>query len=100
MKELLAYLDGKQVYVNVISKFGGTMDPALAFWVMRLYMEEGYDSKAVERIIVTTDVEKGILKDTDLCDEWGEPFRCLIPVREGLRVCVFSEVEIVEEQSV
>lgn len=62
IKELLEYLDGKQVYVNVISKSGGTMEPALAFRVMRLYMEERYGEKSAERIIVTTDAEKGILK--------------------------------------
>lgn len=62
IKELLAYLDNKQVYVNVISKSGGTMEPALAFRVMRLYMEKRYGSKAAERIIVTTDAKKGVLK--------------------------------------
>lgn len=62
IKELLEYLDTKQVYVNVISKSGGTMEPALAFRVMRLYMEERYGDKAIERIIVTTDAENGILK--------------------------------------
>lgn len=62
IKELLEYLNKKQVYVNVISKSGGTMEPALAFRVMRLYMEERYGEKAIERIIVTTDAEKGILK--------------------------------------
>lgn len=62
IKELLSYLDKKQVYVNVISKSGGTMEPALAFRVMRLYMEERYGEKSTERIIVTTDAENGILK--------------------------------------
>ncbi|MEG0451249.1 MAG: glucose-6-phosphate isomerase, partial [Lysinibacillus sp.] len=69
IKELLAYLDSKQVYVNVISKSGGTMEPALAFRTMRLYMEERYGEKATERIIVTTDAEKGILKG--IADEAG-----------------------------
>lgn len=62
IKELLEYLNTKQVYINVISKSGGTMEPALAFRVMRLYMEERYGDKSIERIIVTTDAEKGILK--------------------------------------
>ena len=62
IKELLSYLDKKQVYVNVISKSGGTMEPALAFRVMRHYMEDRYGEKASERIIGTTEVEKGILK--------------------------------------
>lgn len=62
IREVLAYLDKKQVYVNVISKSGGTMEPALAFRVMRQYMEQRYGEKVAERIIVTTDAEKGILK--------------------------------------
>ncbi|MER1984384.1 MAG: glucose-6-phosphate isomerase [Solibacillus sp.] len=89
LKELLAYLDSKQVYVNVISKSGGTMEPALAFRVMRLYMEERYGEKATERIIVTTDAEKGILKG--LADEAGyRQFE--IPSNIGGRYSVLTPV--------
>lgn len=59
---LLSYIADKEVYVNVISKSGGTMEPALAFRVMRAYMEERYGAEAVHRIIVTTDAERGLLK--------------------------------------
>lgn len=89
IKELLAYLDGKQVYVNIISKSGGTMEPALAFRVMRLYMEERYGDKAVERIIVTTDEEKGILKE--IADKAGYR-QFVIPDDVGGRYSVLTAV--------
>ncbi|WP_042471152.1 glucose-6-phosphate isomerase [Bacillus ndiopicus] len=89
IKELLAYLDGKQVYVNVISKSGGTMEPALAFRVLRLYMEGRYGDKAVERIIVTTDEKKGILKE--IADKTGYR-QFVIPDDVGGRYSVLTAV--------
>ncbi|MFC5542296.1 glucose-6-phosphate isomerase [Ureibacillus suwonensis] len=62
MHQILEYLDDKEVYINVISKSGGTMETALAFRVLRQYMERRYGEEAIQRIIVTTDPEKGILK--------------------------------------
>lgn len=63
INQLLKYIVDKRVYVNVISKSGGTMEPALAFRAMRQYMEGKYgEQEAARRIIVTTDAEKGILK--------------------------------------
>ncbi|MBD8037782.1 glucose-6-phosphate isomerase [Solibacillus sp. A46] len=89
IKELLSYLDKKQVYVNVISKSGGTMEPALAFRVMRLYMEERYGNKAKERIIVTTDAEKGVLKG--IADK-AEYRQFVIPSNIGGRYSVLTPV--------
>lgn len=89
IKELLAYLDTKQVYVNVISKSGGTMEPALAFRVMRLYMEERYGEKVTERIIVTTDADKGILKG--IADKAGYR-QFVIPADVGGRYSVLTPV--------
>ncbi|WP_285396546.1 glucose-6-phosphate isomerase [Lysinibacillus sp. fls2-241-R2A-57] len=89
IKELLEYLDTKQVYVNVISKSGGTMEPALAFRVMRLYMEERYGDKAIERIIVTTDAEKGVLKG--IADKAGYR-KFVIPNDIGGRYSVLTPV--------
>ncbi|GAB0167082.1 glucose-6-phosphate isomerase [Lysinibacillus sp. CTST325] len=62
MKQLLENIENKSVYVNVVSKSGGTMEPALAFRVLRQYMELHYGEKAAERIIVTTDAKRGLLK--------------------------------------
>lgn len=63
LKQLLGYLANKNVYVNVISKSGSTLESALAFRVLRNYMEERYGFDAKQRIIVTTDAEKGLLKE-------------------------------------
>ena len=59
-QELLQYLDGKSVYVNVISKSGTTLEPALAFRFIREMMERRFDD-ADRRIVVTTDPERGQL---------------------------------------
>ncbi|MEK4128675.1 glucose-6-phosphate isomerase [Solibacillus sp. FSL W8-0474] len=89
IKQLLSYLDKKQVYINVISKSGGTMEPALAFRVMRHYMEERYGKKSKERIIVTTDAEKGILKG--IADKAGYR-QFVIPATIGGRYSVLTPV--------
>ncbi|MEX3745334.1 glucose-6-phosphate isomerase [Lysinibacillus xylanilyticus] len=91
IKELLEYLNTKQVYINVISKSGGTMEPALAFRVMRLYMEERYGDKSIERIIVTTDAEKGILKG--IADNAGYR-QFVIPNDIGGRYSVLTPVGV------
>ncbi|WP_052124212.1 glucose-6-phosphate isomerase [Ureibacillus manganicus] len=63
INQLIKSLANKEIYVNVISKSGSTMEPALAFRVFRQYLEERYGDEAVQRIIVTTDPEKGLLND-------------------------------------
>ena len=60
LEELLTHLDGKSVYVNVISKSGTTLEPALAFRFIRNWMEERFED-ANSRIIITTDPEEGAL---------------------------------------
>src|SRR5690625_2333698 len=57
---VLAHRDGKSVYVNGISKSGTTLEPALAFGVIREWLEARFDD-ADRRIIVTTDPEAGAL---------------------------------------
>ena len=64
MHLLIELLRGKSVYVNVISKSGTTFEPAIAFRLLRNYMEETYGKEeAARRIICTTDKEKGTLKN-------------------------------------
>ena len=64
LKETLAYVENKNFYINVISKSGGTIEPAVAFdkfknLCIKKYGEDG----AKKRIIATTDKTKGILKE-------------------------------------
>ena len=62
LRDLLGYLDGKSVYVNVISKSGTTLEPALAFRFIRQWLEARFED-ADRRIIVTTDPSKGALNE-------------------------------------
>lgn len=61
MTALLEWLRGKSIYVNVISKSGTTLEPALAFRFIRSFMEDTFEDAAT-RIIATTDAEKGALR--------------------------------------
>jgi glucose-6-phosphate isomerase len=70
MTNLLQALDGLEVCVNVISKSGTTTEPAVAFRMIKAYMEKRYGiegSKA--RIVATTDQARGALRT--LADENG-----------------------------
>ncbi len=60
LQDLLAYLEGKSVYLNVISKSGTTLEPALAFRILRRWMAARFPD-ADRRIIVTTDPASGAL---------------------------------------
>lgn len=53
----------KEIYINVVSKSGTTLEPAIAFRILRGYLEERYGAEgARKRIIATTDKKKGALK--------------------------------------
>jgi glucose-6-phosphate isomerase len=88
LRELLAYLEGKSVYVNVISKSGTTLEPALAFRFVRQWLEKTYDD-ADKRIIVTTDPSKGALNQ--LHHERGYK-KYVIPPDIGGRFSVLTPV--------
>lgn len=89
LKQLLAYLDGKEVMVNVISKSGKTTEPALAFRFLKKYMDDRYGNGAADRIIVTTDEEKGAL--VNLAIDSGYQ-RFVVPEDVGGRYSVFTAV--------
>lgn len=89
MAEVLNKCKGKRVSVNVISKSGTTTEPALAFRVMKDYLEKEYGSNAKNRIYATTDKARGTLKK--LADEKGyETF--VIPDDIGGRYSVLTPV--------
>ena len=89
IQQLLDSLEGKEVYVNVISKSGSTMETVLAFRVMRKYIEDRYGDEAQKRIIVTTDETKGLLKE--IADKSGYR-RFTIPENIGGRYSVLTAV--------
>lgn len=64
LKETLDYVAEKNFYINVISKSGGTLEPATAFDKFKELCEKKYGKDgAKKRIIATTDKAKGILKE-------------------------------------
>ena len=90
LSDLLKICEGRDVSVNVVSKSGTTLEPALAFRVFKRFLEEKYGKEgARKRIFCTTDRQKGKLKR--LADEEGyETF--VIPEDIGGRYSVLTAV--------
>src|SRR5690554_120671 len=90
LQKLLAYLQEKEVSLNVISKSGTTTEPTLAFRFLKRLAEKKYGKDgAKERIIVTTDREKGALRK--MAEEEGYT-RFVIPAGIGGRYSVLTPV--------
>jgi len=90
LAELTHLVGDRDFSVNVISKSGATVEPAIAFRAFKEMLEKRYGaSGARERIYVTTDPKKGFLKT--LADEKGyETF--VIPNDVGGRFSVLTAV--------
>lgn len=90
MSDLLEAIEGMDISVNVISKSGTTTEPALAFRILKEYMEKKYGKEgARKRIYATTDKERGALKS--LSDMEG--YECfVIPDDVGGRFSVLTAV--------
>ncbi len=90
LDDILALCKGKRVSVNIISKSGTTTEPAIAFRVLRKYLEEQYgEEEAAKRIYCTTDKAKGTLKQ--LADSKG--YECfVVPDDVGGRFSVLTAV--------
>ena len=91
--QVLKHIQDKSVVMNVISKSGTTTETALAFRVLREFMEKKYGKEECkERIIATTDKARGTLKA--LADKEGyETF--VIPDDIGGRYSVITPVGLV-----
>ena len=90
MNDFLQVINGKDISVNIISKSGTTTEPAVAFRVMKKYLEDKYGkAEAAKRIYATTDAHKGALKG--LADQEGyESF--VVPDAVGGRYSVLTAV--------
>jgi glucose-6-phosphate isomerase len=107
-RELLKYLstpksDGSQksVYLNVISKSGTTLEPALAFRMLRSWMKDVYGDESKNRIIATTSPQGGALnkiidaegyRKFEIPDTVGGRFSVLTPV--GLLPIAIAGIDI------
>ncbi len=90
LNSVVKCLEGKDVSLNVISKSGTTTEPAVAFRVLKKFMEDKYGKEeAKHRIYATTDKAKGALKN--LADDEGyETF--VVPDDVGGRFSVLTAV--------
>lgn len=104
MTSLLHHIVDKDVAVNVISKSGTTTEPAIAFRILKDFMERKYGKEyAKTRIYATTDKEKGALRKLaeiegyetfTIPDDVGGRFSVLTAV--GLLPIAVSDVDIDE----
>ncbi len=90
LADMMDIIEGKDISLNIISKSGTTTEPAIAFRILRAYMEKKYGKEeAKNRIYATTDKAKGALKG--LADEEGyESF--VVPDDVGGRFSVLTAV--------
>ncbi len=101
-KHLMEVVEGKEISVCVISKSGTTTEPAIAFRLIKAYMEEKYGkSGAAKRIYAITDAKRGALKQLAtaegyesfvIADDIGGRFSVLTPV--GLLPIAVAGIDI------
>ncbi len=90
LSHLLDVVKDKDITLNVISKSGTTTEPSIAFRVLKDLLYKNYSiEQAKNRIIATTDKEKGTLKK--LSDEEGYK-TFVIPDDVGGRYSVLTPV--------
>ncbi|MGR3220001.1 MAG: glucose-6-phosphate isomerase [Candidatus Anammoxibacter sp.] len=104
LADLIDIVRDKRVCINVISKSGTTMEPAVTFRILRELVEKIHGKEeAKKRIIVTTDRKKGALKRLadekgyttfEIPDDVGGRFSVLTPV--GLIPMAVSGINIDE----
>ena len=87
--DVLRQLGDKDFDVNVISKSGTTLEPAVSFRIFRELLVKKYGDRADEHIFATTDARRGALKAQ--ADQKGWP--CfVVPDDVGGRFSVLSAV--------
>lgn len=90
INDLIDYIGNKDISINVISKSGTTTEPAIAFRIFREIMESKYSLKeARNRIYVTTDKNKGALKELAKKEKYTT---FVIPDNVGGRYSVLTAV--------
>ena len=89
LRKAMDKVKGKDWSINVISKSGGTTEPAVAFRLFRALLEEQYGAEADRRIYATTDKARGALKSLADAHGW-ESF--VIPDEVGGRYSVLTAV--------
>ncbi len=89
-RDVIEYIKDKDVIVNVISKSGDTLEPNIAFDIVKYILEGKYSEEEMNNhIIITTDAKKGSLRK--LAKQEGY-FTFEIPSKIGGRFSVFTPV--------
>ncbi|HZK28369.1 MAG TPA: glucose-6-phosphate isomerase [Thermoclostridium sp.] len=90
LADLIELIDQRDVSINIVSKSGTTTEPAIAFRILKEYIEKKYGKdEARKRIFATTDKSRGALKT--LADSEGyDSF--VIPDGIGGRFSVLTAV--------
>ena len=96
LNDTLTQLGDMDFDINVISKSGTTLEPALAFRVFRKLAREKYGSAAKKHIFATTDAHRGALKSLADAEGW-ECF--VVPDDVGGRYSVLSAVGLLPYES-
>ena len=89
LRDVLAQLGDADFDVNVISKSGTTLEPAVSFRIFRELLANKYGDRAGEHIFATTDARRGALKSLADAEGW-ESF--VVPDDVGGRFSVLSAV--------
>ena len=89
---LIDVLDVQKTVFNVVSKSGSTAECLANYFVLKKALEKKVGRKYSEHIIVTTDVEKGYLRE--MADKEGM-LNFVVPANVGGRFSVFSPVGLV-----
>lgn len=89
LNDVLKQLGDMDFDVNVISKSGTTLEPAVSFRIFRKLLKAKYGNAAKKHIFATTDSEKGVLKSLADAEGW-ECF--VVPDDVGGRYSVLSAV--------
>ena len=90
INEIIDYISDKDISINVISKSGKTMEPAIAFRIFRSLMENKYGvEEARKRIFVTTTKRKGALYKIAMQEKY---VKLSIPENIGGRYSVLTAV--------
>lgn len=89
LNDTLAALGDEDFDVNVVSKSGTTLEPALAFRIVLGLLRKKYGAAAKKHVFATTDANRGALHDMAAAEGWE---RFTVPDDVGGRYSVLSAV--------
>ena len=106
LDELLTYLENKNFCINVISKSGKTMETRITYKVLKDSLKRKYsDEEIKKRIIITTDKEKGLLREEaikegyktfEIPNDIGGRYSFMTPAHLLPIACNFNLQEIID----